>query len=73
MAKNEAHCCIDCLRASVYQYDYDPIIGECEVDGQKNVALYPVLCSRFVGMETMDKKEKRFIRCIENRPKKIGI
>lgn len=73
MAKNEAHRCIDCARAMVYQYDFDPIIGECEIDGQKNVALYPVLCDKFKGMEKMDKEGKRFIRCIEIRKKKIGI
>lgn len=72
MAKGEAHCCIDCLRADVFQYDYDPIIAECD-DGQRNVALYPVLCNRFLGLETKDQKNKRFIRCIENRKKKIGI
>ncbi len=72
MAKAEAHCCIDCARAQIFQYDFDPIIAEC-FDGQRNVACYPVLCNNFKGLETLDKKEKRFIRCIENRKKKIGI
>ena len=72
MAKHEAHCCIDCARADIFQYDYDPVIAEC-FDGQRNVARYPVLCNAFVGLETLDTKEKRFIRCIENRPKKIGF
>lgn len=53
--------CLDCSRADVYQYGYDPIIAECD-DGTKNVARAPVLCSRF---KILDK-----IRCIENRPKK---
>lgn len=72
MAKSEAHCCIDCAKAKVFQFDFDPIIAEC-FDGQRYVARYPVLCGYFAGMETLDKKDKRFIRCIENRPKKIGI
>lgn len=72
MANNEAHCCIDCARSKVFQFDYDPIIAEC-FDGERYVALYPVLCNRFAGLETMDKDKKRFIRCIENRPKKTGI
>ena len=59
--KPKVCCCIDCAIATVYQYGYDPIIGECD-DGTKNVACAPVLCSRF---KILDK-----IRCIENRPKK---
>lgn len=72
MAKAEAHCCIDCAIAQILQYDFDPVIAECP-DGQRYVAVYPVLCNKFKGMETKDTKEKRFIRCIENRKKKIGI
>lgn len=72
MAKCEPHCCIDCANAKVFQFDYDPIIAEC-LDGQRYVARYPIICGDFVGMEKLDKKGKRFIRCIENRPKKIGI
>ena len=68
MAKCEPHCCIDCANAKVFQFDYDPIIAECLY-----VARYPVICGDFVGMEKLDKKGKRFIRCIENRPKKKGI
>ena len=72
MAKAETHCCLDCAMAQLFQYDFDPIIAECS-DGQRNVARYPVLCNKFKGLETLDKKEKRFIRCIEVRKKKIGI
>lgn len=72
MAKAEAHCCIDCARAQIFQYDFDPIIAEC-FDGQRYVARYPVLCNKFKGLETLDKKGKMFIRCIENRKKKIGF
>lgn len=56
--------CIDCSVAQVYQYDFDPIIAECD-DGTRNVACAPVMCEK---SETLDK-----IRCIENRKKKIGI
>ena len=64
MGKASAHCCIDCEIANVFQYEYDPIIAECE-DGERNVALYPVLCDKF--------KTLKKIRCIENREKKYGI
>lgn len=64
-SNNKRICyCIDCAIAKVYQYDYDPIIGECD-DGTRNIARAPVYCSRFKLLEK--------IRCIENRPKKIGI
>lgn len=56
--------CIDCAIAKVFQYAYDPIIAECD-DGTRNVARAPVMCSRFKPLQK--------IRCIENRPKKIGI
>ena len=72
MAKAEFHCCIDCARAKIFQYDFDPIIAEC-FDGQRYVARYHVPCNDFKGLETLDKNGKRFIRCIENRKKKIGI
>ena len=72
MAKAEFHCCIDCARAKIFQYDFDPIIAEC-FDGQRYVARYHVPCNDFKGLETLDKDGKRFIRCIENREKKIGI
>lgn len=72
MAKCEPHCCIDCANAKVFQFDYDPIIAEC-LDGQRYVARYPVICDNFDSLDRLDKKGKRFIRCIENRPKKIGI
>lgn len=58
------NCCIDCQRAELCQYDFDPIIAECD-DGQKYVARAPFGCRRF--------KLFKGIRCIENRPKKIGI
>lgn len=72
MAKAEFHCCIDCARAKIFQYDFDPIIAEC-FDGQRYVARYHVPCNDFKGLETLDKDGKRFIRCIENRKKKIGF
>lgn len=72
MAKAEFHCCIDCARAKIFQYDFDPIIAEC-FDGQRYVARYHVPCNDFKGLETLDKKGKMFIRCIENRKKKIGF
>lgn len=72
MAKDEFHCCIDCARAKIFQYDFDPIIAEC-FDGQRYVARYHVPCNDFKGLETLDKDGKRFIRCIENRKKKIGF
>jgi hypothetical protein len=56
--------CIDCAVAQVFQFGYDPIIAECS-DGTRNVALYPVMCAK--------SKPLKKIRCIENRPKKIGI
>ena len=56
--------CIDCARAEVFQYAYDPIIAECD-DGIRYVARAPTACARF--------KLFKGIRCIENRPKKIGF
>ncbi len=68
MASNEGKAktcfCIDCARAKVFQYEYDPIIAECD-DGTRNVARAPVKCARSIALEK--------IRCIENLPKKIGF
>ena len=53
--------------------DYTVTITALCADGTVLTADYPVSCNDFKGLETLDKNGKRFIRCIENREKKIGI
>ena len=56
--------CHDCAHSKIFQFEYDPVITECD-NGWRNVASAPVMCARHKVLEK--------IRCIENLPKKIGI
>lgn len=64
--KAEICFCHDCFRAKMLQYEFDPVLAECD-DGTRNVASWPVMCVRHLDIPP------KTIRCIENLPKKLGI
>ena len=59
------HKCYNCLRAHLVQYYHDPIIAECEVTHDKQVASTLLDCDYF--------KERRGEPVIEQRKKRLGI
>ncbi len=72
MAKHEGRYCLDCFKAKIFQYEYDPVIAECN-SGERFVASFPVLCDKFKKFPTHGLTKEQKFRCIENRPKKIGL
>lgn len=59
------HYCYDCQRAHLLQYYHDPVIAECEVTHDKQVASTLLDCQAF--------QQRRGEAVIEHRKKRIGI
>lgn len=63
--KHPLRKCIECQYAHLVEYTGDPLIRECERDGDKNVASIELVCKYF--------KRRIGEPDIEKRKKKIGI
>ena len=57
--------CKDCANAHLVEYTGDPLIAECKVNGEKNVASTLLDCPYFM--------KRNLEPSIEKRKKRIGI
>lgn len=67
MAKKESHVhvCYDCKMANIVKYTGDPLIAECKLTGDKNLAQTHINCSSFL--------QRTAEVVIEHRKKRLGL
>lgn len=57
---NEKCQCISCVHSTLYQWGTDPVIAECKLTGEREVANSIILCDNHEKAKVLPKPVKHF-------------